>query len=627
MSALWTRDGLVAATGGTLEADVDRDRRVHRHAAPSRRATCSSPCVGDVGDGHDHVAGALAKGAAAAMVHRRRHWRAAAAGGRHASPRCRPSASPGGRGLAGGCVAVTGSVGKTTTKEMLRAILMAHGPTSAALASLDNHWGLPLTLARLPADSAWAVVEIGMNHAGEILPLARMARPHVALVTEHRARPYRPSRLNGGDRRREGIHRRRAGAGRNRGAAGGQPLSGADARLSPLTRGPSAAPTVPTPGCCARDADAEGTDVELSLGRRRLSVRLAAPGAHMAMNATAAMLAAVTLGADPVRPPPRWRVSPPSQGGGRRRQSPSLVAPRSCSTRATTPPRPPCVPRCRCWRCSRPGAASSCSATCASSAMPGHPSMPASRRHRCRRATCCSPAARFRATPGRRCRPPSAASTHPIPLPSRPSWLRALRPATPVLVEGQSRQQDENRGRRLDAWPGGRCVMLINLAKFADQLILFNLFRYLTFRAGAACLTALVLSLMFGPALIRWLKSVQRGGQPIRLDGPERRLIEKKGTPTMGGVLILASLSASTLLWADLRNGYVWAVLLLTLGYGAIGFVDDYIKLSKASFKGLSGAGKLILQLVMGLAASAWIAWLTRSPLGTGVAIRSSRRC
>ncbi len=163
--------------------------------------------------------------------------------------------------------------------------------------------------------------------------------------------------------------------------------------------------------------------------------------------------------------------------------------------------------------------------------------------------------------------------------------------------------------------------MLINLARLADQLILFNLFRYLTFRSGAACITALVLSLVLGPGLIRWLKSVQRGGQPIRPDGPERHLIEKKGTPTMGGVLILSAMTVSTLLWADLRNGYVWAVLFLTLGYGAIGFVDDYIKLSKADFRGLSGRGKLIVQAGLGIAASIRIAYLTKGTLGTGLAL------
>ncbi|GAC1347910.1 MAG: phospho-N-acetylmuramoyl-pentapeptide-transferase [Acetobacteraceae bacterium] len=164
--------------------------------------------------------------------------------------------------------------------------------------------------------------------------------------------------------------------------------------------------------------------------------------------------------------------------------------------------------------------------------------------------------------------------------------------------------------------------MLFNLARgFADQLILANLFRYITFRSGAACLTALFLSFLLGPVVIRWLKSVQRGGQPIREDGPARHLIEKKGTPTMGGVLILLSLTSSTLLWADLHNGYVWAVMLLTLGYGAIGFADDFLKLSRRNTKGVSARGKLIAQVVMGLICAIWIAWLTRGPLGTGLTL------
>ncbi len=164
--------------------------------------------------------------------------------------------------------------------------------------------------------------------------------------------------------------------------------------------------------------------------------------------------------------------------------------------------------------------------------------------------------------------------------------------------------------------------MLYNLfSPLADQLIVFNLFRYLTFRSGAACITALVLSLTLGAAFIRGLKRVQRNGQPIRPDGPERHLVEKKGTPTMGGVLILATLAVSTLLWANLRNGYVWVALLLTLGYGAIGFVDDYIKLSKANFRGLSARGKLALQAGMGLVAGIAFMLLTREPLATGFAV------
>jgi phospho-N-acetylmuramoyl-pentapeptide-transferase len=164
--------------------------------------------------------------------------------------------------------------------------------------------------------------------------------------------------------------------------------------------------------------------------------------------------------------------------------------------------------------------------------------------------------------------------------------------------------------------------MLYNLVPpLAEHLIFANLFRYLTGRAGAACITALVLALVFGGPLIRRLRAVQRQGQPIRPDGPERHLIEKKGTPTMGGVLILAALTVSTLLWADLRNGFVWVVLLLTLAYGAIGFVDDWIKLSKANYQGLSGRGKLILQAAFGLAAAIAMMWLTRGPLATGLTV------
>ena len=157
--------------------------------------------------------------------------------------------------------------------------------------------------------------------------------------------------------------------------------------------------------------------------------------------------------------------------------------------------------------------------------------------------------------------------------------------------------------------------------ELADHYALFNLIRYLTFRAGAACITALLISFVLGPRVIRWLRSVQRHGQPIRSDGPERHLIEKKGTPTMGGVLILAALSISTLLWVDLRNGYVWAVLLLTLGYGALGFADDFLKLSRRNPKGVSARTKLIVQIVLGFAAAVWIAALTRSPLATGLAL------
>jgi phospho-N-acetylmuramoyl-pentapeptide-transferase len=164
--------------------------------------------------------------------------------------------------------------------------------------------------------------------------------------------------------------------------------------------------------------------------------------------------------------------------------------------------------------------------------------------------------------------------------------------------------------------------MLYDLARpLANQFILFNLFRYITFRSGAACLTALLVSFILGPPLIRWLKTLQRNGQPIRSDGPERHLIEKKGTPTMGGVLILFAMTISNLLWVDLRNAYVWTVLFVTLGYGALGFVDDYMKLSRDSHNGVSARVKLLAQTVIGLAAAIWLMLLTRGPLGTTLTI------
>ena len=164
--------------------------------------------------------------------------------------------------------------------------------------------------------------------------------------------------------------------------------------------------------------------------------------------------------------------------------------------------------------------------------------------------------------------------------------------------------------------------MLYNLARpFADQFILANLVRYITFRAGAACITALIVSFVLGPMVIRWLRSVQRQGQPIRLDGPERHLVEKKGTPTMGGLLILFALTISTLLWVDLRNGYVWAVLFVTLGYGALGFADDYLKVTKRNTRGVPGRTKLVVQAVVGLIAACWITLLARGPLGTALTV------
>jgi phospho-N-acetylmuramoyl-pentapeptide-transferase len=160
--------------------------------------------------------------------------------------------------------------------------------------------------------------------------------------------------------------------------------------------------------------------------------------------------------------------------------------------------------------------------------------------------------------------------------------------------------------------------VIYNLTRLLpEHWAIVNLLRYLTFRSACACLTALIVSFVLGPMMIRWLRSVQKQGQPIREDGPERHLVEKKGTPTMGGLLILFAVIISTLLWVDLRNGYVWAVLFITVVYGALGFVDDYLKVTKRNSKGINGRAKLITQAAAGLIAAAWIAWLAHDPMGT----------
>ena len=155
----------------------------------------------------------------------------------------------------------------------------------------------------------------------------------------------------------------------------------------------------------------------------------------------------------------------------------------------------------------------------------------------------------------------------------------------------------------------------------ADDFGAARLFSFITFRTGGAIVTALVISLLFGGRIIAWLKTFQGEGQPIREDGPESHIVTKASTPTMGGVLILLSVTVSTLLWADIRNGFVWIVLLVTLGFGALGLVDDYLKVSRRSSRGLSSRIRIIAETVAATAAALAVAWLTGGTLGTSLAL------
>ena len=158
------------------------------------------------------------------------------------------------------------------------------------------------------------------------------------------------------------------------------------------------------------------------------------------------------------------------------------------------------------------------------------------------------------------------------------------------------------------------------LFPLADQFIFFNLFQYLTFRTGGAIMTALFICFAIAPSLIRWLKVKQAGNSNVR-EYLEDAHASKAGTPTMGGLMILISVTISTVLWADLTNQYVWSALLVMVGYGLIGFGDDYLKLTKKNSKGLPGKLKLAAQFLIGGIAAFWIMETLPGHLNQHVAI------
>ena len=314
---MWWASDLVAATSGRMARAFDADG-VSIDTRSLVAGDLFVALVGENGDGHAHVARALAAGAAGAMVH-------------HVPPGLEgaPLLLVGdtmdglrrlgqfGRARFGGrVVAVTGSVGKTTTKEMLRQILSSHGLTSAALASLNNHWGVPLTLARLDPAAAYAVIVLGMNHAGEIAPLARMARPHVALITA--IAPVHIGYLGSIEAIADEKLSIRAGL-----EPGGVLVVPADGPMAGRLMVPGAL-TFGRTSAAARlvgaQSDEGGTDVAIEIGGRVVMTRLAAPGAHMAMNATGAVLAAVALGVDAAAAAAALAGFAPVAGRGARRE-------------------------------------------------------------------------------------------------------------------------------------------------------------------------------------------------------------------------------------------------------------------------------------------------------------------
>src|SRR6266851_3977668 len=165
---------------------------------------------------------------------------------------------------------------------------------------------------------------------------------------------------------------------------------------------------------------------------------------------------------------------------------------------------------------------------------------------------------------------------------------------------------------------------LIDLSNTVPGMGMFrtflNVFRYITFRTGGAMVTGALFVFLFGPWIIDHLRLKQGKGQPIRNDGPQSHLVSKIGTPTMGGLMILSGVTVSTVLWANPINPYVWVVLGVTLGFGLVGFYDDYLKVTKQTHAGISGVMRLAIEAIIAAAACLAIASLGRPPFATSLA-------
>jgi UDP-N-acetylmuramoyl-tripeptide--D-alanyl-D-alanine ligase len=315
MTPLWSADELRAATGAATgepfaATGVSIDTRT---LAPGDLFVA---LVGERGDGHDHAAAAMARGAAGVLAHRRLAGVPSLPVDDTLHGLTRLGAA--GRARFGGrAAAITGSVGKTTTKEMLRAILSAQAPTHAAHASHNNHWGVPLTLARLPPGAAFCVLEIGMNHAGEILPLAKLARPHVAVVTSVEA--VHVGNLGSV----EAIADEKADILRGLEPDGIAVLPADSPHLARLRAAAGArALTFGESGdirMVSAETEADAVRVVAAACGRTIRFRLGLPGRHMATNALAAIAAAVALGVEPEAAAQALEGFAPLAGRGARR--------------------------------------------------------------------------------------------------------------------------------------------------------------------------------------------------------------------------------------------------------------------------------------------------------------------
>ena len=538
-------------------------------------------------------------------------------------------------------IAVTGSVGKTGTKEALRLALTADGETHASAASYNNHWGVPLSLARCPGSAKYAVFEIGMNHAGEITPLTKLVRPHVAIVTaiEPVHLEYFGSLEKIADAKAEIFAGIEPG-----GAAVLNRDNGQYARLAAAAKAAGVARIVSFGEHAKADArllrhslQADCSTVEASILGQEVTYKLGAPGKHLVLNSLGVLAAVSLVGADLALAALALNRLKAATGRGARTtlRTPSGSAllidesynanPASMAAAIALLGQAPVGPHGR--RIAVLGDMLELGAQGAAL----HRAWP----RRLRRANVdlvyCSRAADACAVGGSSLRPPGRLCRDRGGL--EPAVLDAIRDGDAVMVKGSLgskmgpivkalerqfprqaalEQAHESISQRFNP-------MFYWLTELSDKVSFLNVFRYITFRTGGAIVTALVFVFLFGGPMIDLLRIKQGKGQPIRTDGPQSHLVSKKGTPTMGGLMILSGLLVSTLLWANPTSPYVWIVLGVTLSFGLIGFYDDYLKVTKQSHAGFAGRTRLLAEALIAVIAVTALSHLGKGPIATSL--------
>ena len=502
-------------------------------------------------------------------------------------------------------VGITGSSGKTTTRALVALALSPMGPIHQTTGNLNNHLGVPLTLLATPEEASAMVVEMGTSGPGEIEFLARLGEPDVRLIVN--VGPAHLEELGGLD----GVQAEKGALFRTARPGDTCCVNVEDERVMAM----------PLPAGVRRigygaggDIALAGVDIEPSslltvatfdTPQGRIQARIPAPGRHVALNAAGALAVAAALGVDLAAAAAALSNYAP---GGDENAS-SRTAQRGSGTQRRLQ-RQPTIHEGLARSVGQHARLPHCGVGRHAGAWPGRGRV-APRRPQPRGQPRYRPSRVGGGTDGGGGTPRSA-RRHVVcgPGGGGEGAQRRARLRQRGSPQGQS---GVPIGADL-AGPTRKCVhrselmlywLFVEPGPLADALPGTNVFRYISFRTAWGMITALMVSYLVFPAFIRWMKQ-RKVDQIIRSDGPESHLLNKVGTPTMGGVPMLAGVALATVLWSRIDQPAIWMVLIVMLGYGAIGFVDDWKKVMQRSTAGLAGRMKLLFQILIGGGVLAW---------------------